>query len=111
MSDRNTQQTSDPTNVPSEPNKQRQLKRRSSIGRLFDGIKNLLGLSGPTDEYDNDIATRSWANAEDGALDGEEVDPISEGGEIDHIAEGEHDEFMSDGEQLVKDPKREAIKK
>ena len=86
--------------------KAKALKRRSSIGRFFDGVKSLLGLS--TGHVDEDSGDK---NVEETAAEEEmDVEPADED-EIDSMIEAEQDDFLAEDEEVKPDPKLQAIKK
>ena len=98
--------------------KARALKRRSSIGRFFDGVKSLLGFSaGNADEASaeeqQDETTevkeeQVVASEEKMDVDDESAD---EDPERDSIDEADGDYFLDEGEDVMPDPKLQEIKK
>jgi hypothetical protein len=111
------------TNVVSSENgqtdKAKAMKRRSSFGRFFDGVKSLLGFStGDADVIDNKDADVEDENVKqevdeedqmDVEEDNSEFDPLAE--EVDSIEDAERDDFWDEEEDLHPDPERERIKK
>jgi hypothetical protein len=99
--------------------KAKAMRRRSSIGRFFDGVKSLLGFS--TGEIINDdtddkegeeTEVKEEVAVPEDQMDVEvEVSAEDEDPEIDSIGDEDQDFFLDEGEEVKPDPKLQAIKK
>lgn len=101
-----------------QTDKAKAMRRRSSIGRFFDGVKSLLGFStgqiidddddekeGDETEVKAEVAAHEDKMDVDDEVADEDEDPE------DSLDDADEDFFLAEGEEVKPDPKLQAIKK